>query len=60
MRKGLQQYGGKARESIMTELQQMVQKKAFTPVDISTLSSEQKQKAIRSSMFLKEKFTPTG
>jgi len=60
VRKGLQQYGGKARESIMTELQQMVQKKVFTPVDISTLSSEQKQKAIRSSMFLKEKFTPTG
>jgi len=60
VRKGLQQYGDKARTSIMAELQQLVDKKVFTPVEASKLPPEQLKKAIRSSMFLKEKFTPEG
>ena len=44
----------------MTELKQMVDKKVFTPVEAHKLTQGERQKAIRSSMFLKEKFTPTG
>ena len=44
----------------MTELQQLVDKKVFTNVEAWRLKPEQMKRAIRSSMFWKEKFTPEG
>ena len=46
--------------SIMTELQELVDKKVFTPVEAWRLQSEQRKSVIRSSMFSKKKFTPEG
>ena len=40
----------------MKELGQMLRKKVWTPVDIKSLSYNEKRRIIRSSMFLKEKF----
>ena len=61
MRKGLQQYGDKAPSRIMAELQQLVVKKAFSPVEAWKLLPERLKKAFRSSMFLKENlFNPRG
>ena len=45
---------------IMKELCQMKYKKVWTPVHISVLTSTEKQGIIRSQMFLKEKYLPTG
>ena len=57
MIKVLQQYGDKAHSSIMTELQQLVDKKVLTPVETRKLQPEQLKSATRSSILLKEKFT---
>ena len=42
------------------ELEQMLNKNVWTPIDVRTLSPEQRGRVIRSSMFLKEKFLATG
>jgi Reverse transcriptase (RNA-dependent DNA polymerase) len=44
----------------MKELEEMLQKKVWTPVDIRTLTADQRKGVIRSSMFLKEKFLAPG
>jgi hypothetical protein len=44
----------------MKELEQILGKKVWTPVDVRTLTAEQRSGVIRSSMFLKEKFLATG
>ena len=56
--KYFQQYGDKARSSITTELHQLVDKTVFTSEKAWRLPPEQMKSAIRSSMFLKKKFTP--
>ena len=45
---------------ILKELQQMLTKGVWSPVDRRTLSADEKCRVIRSSMFIKEKFLPTG
>lgn len=60
MKKGLQLYGEEAEKSIHAEIMAMEKKKVFTPVNHQSLSYSQKIKAIRSFMFLKEKFKPDG
>ena len=52
--KSLQQYGDKVHSCIMTELQQLVDKKLFASVKAKKLQKDQLKKAIRPSMFLKE------
>jgi hypothetical protein len=44
----------------MKELEQMLDKKVWTPVDVRTLTAAQRCDVIRSSMFMKEKFLATG
>lgn len=52
---------GKDAESVIQkELSQMITKKVWTPVDIRRLSTDEKRRIIRSSMFLKEKFLASG
>ena len=45
---------------ILKELQQMLNKGVWSPVDGRKLTAEEKSRVIRSSMFIKEKFLPTG
>ena len=45
---------------IEKELGQMLEKKVWAPVNLTGLSWEEKQRIIRSSMFLKEKFLASG
>ena len=52
--------GSDAVSVIEKELKQMITKKVWTPVNISSLSSEERRRIIRSSMFLKEKFLASG
>ena len=52
--------GKDAEVVIMKELGQMLRKKVWTPVDIKSLSYNEKRRIIRSSMFLKEKFLASG
>lgn len=49
-----------ARESILKELRQMVEKEVWEVLDKTKLSNAQLKKAIRSTMFLTEKFTAAG
>ena len=44
----------------MKELSQMIDKKVWCPVTLSSLSSVERSKIIRSQMFLKENFLPAG
>lgn len=53
-------HGDKARNVIKDELDQMINKRVWTPVRVLDLSSYQRRAIIRSSMFIKEKFFPTG
>ena len=53
VKKDLQQNRDKIRSSIMTEQQQLVEKKVFLPVEAWKLLPEQLKKAIRSSIFMK-------
>ena len=52
--------GDKACSSIMTELQHLVDKKVFAPLEAWRLQPEQMKSAIRSSTLLKKTFTPAG
>lgn len=52
--------GAQAESVIMKELLQMIDKKVWTLVYVHVLTSTEKFRIIRSQMFLKEKFLPTG
>ena len=56
----LQTRGRGAETVIQKELNQMIEKKVWTPVQVRELSGEEKSRIIRSSMFLKEKFLASG
>lgn len=45
---------------INKELKQMIDKRVWTPVHVSSLSTAERKSIIRSQMFLKEKYLPTG
>jgi hypothetical protein len=42
------------------ELQQMIDKKVWRPVNVSDLTTEERRSIIPSSIFLKEKYNPLG
>ena len=50
----------KAREAIVAELKQMLRLKVWHPVHYSNLSAVSRKAILRTSMFLKEKFTANG
>ena len=52
--------GAEAEKAIMKELSQMIEKKVWRPVLVSSLSGTDRSRIICSQMFLKEKFLPTG
>ena len=52
--------GAEAERVILKELAQMRDKKVWTPIHLSVLTSTEKHGIIRSQMFLKEKYLPNG
>jgi Reverse transcriptase (RNA-dependent DNA polymerase) len=58
--KALDKFGKHAVKSLCAELQQMHNKRVWEPVSVKTLSISERKSVIRSSMFLKEKFSSTG
>ena len=56
----LAKHAGKAKDAIMAELKQLVQKKVWKLVRRNQLTREQINAAIRCSLFLKEKYDATG
>ena len=58
--KGLKKYADVGKEAILKELNSVIASGTFEAVDWSTLSSVQKGKTIRSQLFFKEKFHPSG
>ena len=60
VKKALRSRGAEAERVILKELSQMINKKVWTPVYMSALSSTEKGGIIRSQMFLKEKYLPSG
>jgi hypothetical protein len=60
VKRALREHGDVAAQVIRAELQQMIDKGVFHPVQLKSLSRDARHKIIRSSMFLKEKFLPSG
>jgi len=60
IKKALKMNRNASRDSIMKELKQILEKHVWEALDKSILTKTQLKKAIRSSMFLKEKFTASG
>jgi hypothetical protein len=60
VRDALRTRGDSAKEVIMTELKQMIARRVWTPVNASSLTPTERSNIIRSSMFLREKYLPTG
>ena len=60
VKEALRTRGDDAERVIMKELNQMLTKKVWTPVDGRSLTAGQRSSVIRSSVFLKEKFLATG
>ena len=56
----MREYPLEAKSAIHTELKQMLDKRVWTPVLARSLKYDQRKAIIRSSMFLKEKISPTG
>ena len=56
----LRDRGDEARSVIMAELQQMLDKKVWHGVRTNDLTTNERKAVIRSSMFLKDKFTASG
>ena len=59
-KKAIGTYGKQAVSVMLEELKQMLDKGVWEPVAASTLTFEQRKAIIRSSIFLKEKFTSAG
>ena len=59
-KKALGTYGKRAVDVMLQELKQMLDKGVWIPVALNSLTFEQRKSVIRSSIFLKEKFTSTG
>jgi hypothetical protein len=55
VKKGIELFGDEGRKAVSKELQQMHDMVAYTPVDASTMTREQKLKALESLMFLVKK-----
>jgi hypothetical protein len=60
LRAALHERGEEARPVIMDELQQMVDKRVWSYVDVRSLSTAESRAIIRSSMFLKDKYLSSG
>ena len=60
VRDALRTRGDQAKEVILSELMQMIQKSVWTPVRTESLTEKERSGIIRSSMFLKEKFLANG
>ena len=60
VKEALRTRGADAERVILKELSQMIDKKVWTPIQIRALTSTKKRGIIRSQMFLKEKYLPTG
>jgi hypothetical protein len=60
IKKSLEIYGDVAITECKRELQQMLDKKVWHGVKLSNLNHKQRRKIIRSKMFMKEKFLPSG
>jgi hypothetical protein len=58
--RAISQFGGKAVESLHKELTGLHKKQVFHQVLLRNLSDTQRRSIIRSKMFLKEKFFPSG
>ena len=55
LKKGLQVFGPKGTEAVFAEMKQLHDRKVCEPVDVKSLSNEQKTKALGYLMFLKQK-----
>lgn len=60
VKKGIATHPDLAKKAVVKEMQQMETKKVWRPVKIEDLSTGETSKAIRSFMFLKEKFGESG
>jgi hypothetical protein len=60
LEKAIQKYGDAGKDSIVTEIRQLHDFGSFAPVNVDNLNSDQRKRIIRSLIFLKEKYTPTG
>ena len=60
LKRGLSLFGDVAEQSVAKEIQNMISKEVFEPVDIKKLSKSERAAIIRSSIFLKEKFKADG
>lgn len=60
VKEALKSRGDEAKRVIKKELKQMLDKRVWTPVHVSSLSVTEKRSIIRSQIFLKEKYLPTG
>ena len=58
LKKGLREFGAKGKEAAMKEMQQHHDMSTFKPVHAKDLSRDEKHKALRSLIFLKQK--PNG
>ena len=58
--KAIKSHGKETISAILQELEQMLEKKVWRPVDVNNLSATERKGIIISSMFLKEKRKPDG
>jgi hypothetical protein len=60
VKKAMKEHGESARIVIRAELKQMIDKGVWHPVDLRGLTKEQRKRIIRSTMFIKEKYSSAG
>jgi hypothetical protein len=60
LKRGMSLFGNAAEQAVAKEIQAMMAKEVFEPIDIRKLSKTERRAIIRSSIFLKEKFKPDG
>ena len=57
VQKGIKKFGAARVKATIKELNQLHKQNCFTPVDVSTLTTAKKSKAVNSLLFLNEKYT---
>ena len=55
LKKGLQKFGQKGRLSVLKEMKQLLDRKCFHPIDVKSMSPQERKRALESLIFLTEK-----
>jgi hypothetical protein len=60
IKKALKIYGNKGKEALKQEIENMIRKEVWIPVDYKSMTKKKRKRLISSQAFIKQKIKPDG